>query len=155
MHLICTLYEGICIKYAFYMQKYAWNMQQICTKYAINMHLICIWHAPCMQKYAWNMHFICNKYAQICMKYARNMQEICTWYAPDMHLICTWYAHICKTNMQEYARICRNMHRCIYCIFGIYMHPPLWWRCAVSVTVTRQGKLELELRSSWCGVLAA
>jgi hypothetical protein len=43
-------------------------------------------------------------------------------YAPDMHLICN---KICK----KYAGICKNMHRCIFCIFCIYMHPPLcWWQ---------------------------
>jgi hypothetical protein len=43
------------------------NMQEICMKYAWNMHEK--WW--CM-KYAWNMHEICMKYAK---KKQRNMQE--------------------------------------------------------------------------------
>jgi hypothetical protein len=85
-------------------------MHEICTKYAENMQL----YAPDMHLICRYMQKICDEYAEICTKYAGNMQK----YAPDMHLICN---KICK----KYAEICKNMHRCIFCIFCIYMHPPL------------------------------
>jgi hypothetical protein len=88
------------------MQIYARNMHEICTKYAENMQI-----------YARNMHLICSLYADICRIYAMNMQKICRKYAenmqkyaPDMHLIC-------NKKCKKYAGICRNMHRCIFCIF--------------------------------------
>ena len=72
-------------------------MQEICTKYAINMQLICM-----------NMH----KYVGICRKYAKNMQRICKEYAKNMQRICKEYARICH----KYAKICnceicRNMQK--------------------------------------------
>jgi hypothetical protein len=109
--------QRICTWYAPYMQIYARNMHEICTQYVENMQI-----------YARNMHLICTLYADICRRYAMNMHKKCTKnaqnmqkYAPDMHLICN---KICK----KYAGICKNMHRCIFCIFCICMHPPLcWW----------------------------
>jgi hypothetical protein len=92
------------------MQIYTRNMHEICTKYAENMQI-----------YARNMYLICTLYADICRKNAMNMHKICTKYAeymqkyaPDMHLIC---------NKKKYAGICKNMHRCMFCIFCIHMHP--------------------------------
>ena len=97
--------------YAPYMQIYARNMHEICTKYAENMQL----YAPDMHLICRYMQKICDEYAEICTKYAENMQK----YAPDMHLICN---KICK----KYAGICKNMHRCIFCIFcNIYAPPTL------------------------------
>ena len=125
--------------------KYATNMHKICTKYAPDMHLICTLYAEIciMLKYAFYMH-------KIRTKYATNMHEICNQYAPDMHLICTWYdAHICKTNMQEYARICRNMHRGAYIAYLVYIYAPptaaalCGWGFNVTV-VTVRGRVMLR-----------
>ena len=63
MHTICRKYD-----------KYDINMQEICRKYARNMH----------EKHAGNM----LNMQEICMKYARNMHEIFMKYGNNMQEIC-------------------------------------------------------------------